>query len=59
MYSGLLNFREFVIGLSLSYKAPLDDKLYWIFKLYDVNQSGDITPDEMKHILDVRLLLAY
>jgi len=49
---GLLNFREFVVGLSLSYRASIEDKLFWIFKLYDINHSGDITIEEMTNIME-------
>jgi len=53
---GLLNFREFVVGLSLSYRASVEDKLFWIFKLYDINHSGDITIEEMTSIMEVYFL---
>ncbi|XP_002128527.2 neurocalcin-delta-like isoform X1 [Ciona intestinalis] len=50
---GVLNFREFVIGLSLTMNGPLDDKLYWAFKLYDVDGNGYVTKDEMNEIIAV------
>jgi len=52
-HDGLINFREFVIGLSLTYKAPLEDKLFSIFKLYDINGNGDISREEMEGIMKV------
>jgi len=51
--TGRLNFREFVIGLSLSTKGDFDEKLYWAFRLYDVDGNGFISRAEMKDIVSV------
>ena len=50
---GVLNFREFVIGLSLSLRGSFDEKLYWAFKVYDVDGNGFISQSEMREIIAV------
>ena len=50
---GKVDFREFVIGLSVSGSAELDKKLEWAFRMYDVNETGYITWDEMRQIIAV------
>lgn len=52
-YTGVLNFREFVIGLSLSLRGTFDEKLYWAFKIYDVDGNGFISRSEMDEIIAV------
>lgn len=48
---GSINFREFVIGLSLLSRGSLQEKLRWAFSLYDINSDGFITRDEMLDIV--------
>ncbi|KAH7731410.1 Kv channel-interacting protein 4-like protein [Aphelenchoides avenae] len=37
-----ISFEEFVSGLSVITRGNMDDKLNWIFNLYDLNKSGAI-----------------
>ena len=49
---GLITFRRFVETLSVfSPKAPLQQKIDFAFRLYDVQGDGYITADEVIHIL--------
>lgn len=51
-----LDFLEFVHSLSALYpKATLDEKARFIFKVYDTNNSGDISRDELREILQFSL----
>ena len=43
---GKIDFREFMIGLSMSSKGSFDDKMKWIFQLYDENKNGLISKEE-------------
>ena len=54
--SGVLNFREFAVGLSMSLKGSFEDKLYWVFSLYDVDGDGHISPYEIKQIIEVKMI---
>jgi Ca2+-binding EF-hand superfamily protein len=48
---GLISFPEFARALSLSSKGTLQDKLTWIFKLYDQDGDEMITRAVFKFIL--------
>ena len=36
-----------MIGLSVLSRGTLDEKLRWIFNLYDINRDGKVTKDEL------------
>ena len=40
-------FQDFVRSLALLTRGTLEEKLRWPFELYDVNEDGVITKDEM------------
>ena len=44
-------FQDFVIGLSKLIRGSILDKLKWTFDMYDVNQDGVITKDELTQIV--------
>ncbi|XP_076804310.1 hippocalcin-like protein 1 [Clavelina lepadiformis] len=54
---GVLNFREFIIGLSLTLKGTFDEKLFWAFKIYDVDGNGFISQSELNEIIAAMLAL--
>ena len=35
--------------------VAVEDKLHWTFRLYDVDGSGEIDPDEMEQVSSRRL----
>ncbi|XP_006824229.2 Kv channel-interacting protein 4-like [Saccoglossus kowalevskii] len=49
--NGSISFEEFVFGLSILSRGTLHEKLDWAFKLYDINQDGHITREEMCDIV--------
>lgn len=49
--SGVINFEDFAIGLSILLKGSDEDKLKWIFHLYDVNKDGVLTIDEFREVV--------
>jgi len=40
-----------VIGLSVLARGSIQDKLRWTFSLYDINNDGIITKDELARII--------
>ncbi|CAG0892659.1 unnamed protein product [Cyprideis torosa] len=49
---GAIEFEEFIRALSITSRGNMDEKLQWAFRLYDVDNDGYITRDEMFNIVD-------
>lgn len=47
-----ITFTDFVIGLSVLTRGTIDERLRWIFTLYDLNADGVITRDELAKIIN-------
>ena len=49
---GEIDFKEFMASLSVSAKASMDERLAWVFRLYDLDEDGFISRAEMLCIVD-------
>ena len=47
----MIIYQDFVIGLSVLARGTVQDKLRWTFSLYDINNDGMITKDELSRII--------
>ncbi|KAK8397654.1 hypothetical protein O3P69_004438 [Scylla paramamosain] len=49
--SGTITFGDFIMGLSVLLKGTLQERINWIFNLYDINNDGYITKEELVDIV--------
>ncbi|XP_055341217.1 calsenilin-like isoform X3 [Paramacrobiotus metropolitanus] len=48
---GCITFAHFLVAMSVLTRGNIDEKLTWVFKLYDLNGNGYVSPGEMSAIL--------
>ncbi|CAG0881944.1 unnamed protein product [Darwinula stevensoni] len=50
-HSGALSFRDLLMSLSTLLRGTIEEKLDWVFRLYDLNGDGVITRHEIRAII--------
>ena len=51
-FSGTLSFYEFLMYLDMMCHGSLEDRIDWLFRLYDTNRDGVISRDEMYRVAE-------
>ena len=51
---GTIDFREFLVNVSIETRGTLDEKLEHVFNLYDLDKNGYVTKSEMIEFIKVR-----
>ncbi|GMT07196.1 hypothetical protein PENTCL1PPCAC_29370 [Pristionchus entomophagus] len=49
--NGTINFQEFVRALSVLCRGTIDEKLDWLYKLYDPKQKGEVTWHRLFYVI--------
>lgn len=49
--SGFIDYSEFVVAAMRADQATSQEKLHAAFKMFDKDNSGTITPDEIREVL--------
>jgi len=49
--NGYISFEEFVVGLSILSRGTTEEKLRWVFDLYDVDQDGLLTKEDIEQVV--------
>ncbi len=51
-HTGVIDFEEFITGLSISMKGTFDEKVSLLFKLYDIDNHENVSKDELRTMLN-------
>lgn len=51
--NGRIDFREFLNSLHIQKSGTLEEKLTWLFKMYDIDGTDYISMDELQEMLTV------
>ena len=50
---GTIDFKEFMTTLTVAARGGLEDKLRWVFDMFDINHDGRVSRREARQILAV------
>jgi Ca2+-binding EF-hand superfamily protein len=50
--NGVIDFDEFITGLSVSCRGTVDEKIHFLFNMYDVGKTGSVSKIEMSTLLN-------
>ena len=51
--NGRLDFHEFMLAISIQQKGSTEDRLGWLFNMFDLDGTGFISMDELTTLVEV------
>ena len=51
--NGMVDFKEFLCTVNLATNGTVDEKLKWAFRLYDIDDNGYVTKEEVIQFVKV------
>jgi len=48
--TGVVTFEDFAAGLAVLQRGSFEEKLRWMFSLYDINKDGVLSPTEIREV---------
>ena len=57
--NGRIDFREFLMAISIQQKGTKEEKLRWLFNMFDLDGTGTITHDELVELITVSDFFCY
>lgn len=48
--TGLINFEDFAVELAVLLLGSAEEKLRWVFRVYDLNKDGVLTRAELREV---------
>eukprot|EP00736_Rhodelphis_marinus_P007849 Rmarinus@m.1239 len=49
--TGVIDYEEFVCGLSICCRGTVDEKIEWVFNVHDINDTGSIDREDLTSML--------
>ena len=56
--NGKISFKEFITALSVTTNGSTEERMDWVFTMYDVDDSGSLDKDEMNRLMQAVIIMS-